>query len=292
MDNIFTNSKTPKIFKTEKVTGTHPSEHDVFHRHGLLENFDQYSLEKTRVSLVGAGGLGSEIGIALARKGVGEINIYDNDTVDITNLARQHFFKDDLYKSKAYCLAKNLAHLATGTSLIRGIPLSIQEAIEASSDFESDIVIVGVDNNATRFFCSEFFRDRMVIFTAVSPEADSGYVFVQEPGEACFGCMFGDQFDRPARRCTGSTIDINKVMGGIVSYALDTLIMKRPRDWNYKRVHLHGPFEDIAKKIFRSHDCGFCNRWSLLNNSTGPIILENKDSEDMKNEGQNKENKN
>jgi len=152
MDDIFINSKTPKSFKTEKISGTHPSEHDVFHRHGLLDNFDQSSLEKTRVTLIGAGGLGSEIGMALARKGVGEMNIYDSDTVDITNLARQHFFKGDLYKPKAYCLAENLAHLATGTSLIQGIPLSIQEAVQTGGYFECDIVIVGVDNNDTRFF--------------------------------------------------------------------------------------------------------------------------------------------
>lgn len=258
MEDIFTSLKTLVTFETEKITGTHCSEHDVYNRHALLKGFDQSALKKSHVNLVGAGGLGSEIGIALSRKGIGELNIYDSDRVDITNLARQHYFRKDLYKPKAACLAENLAQMATGKSVIRGISLMVQEAFYKKSYFDSDIVIVGVDNNETRFYCSEKFKDKHVIFTAVSPEADSGYVFVQEPGGACFGCLFGDQYGRPSRRCTGSTIDINKVMGGIVSYAVDSLIMERPRDWNYKRIYFHGPFKDISKKIVRDADCKFC----------------------------------
>lgn len=258
MADIFTNSKTLVTFETEKITGTHCSEHDVYIRHGLLKGFNQSALEETSVNLIGAGGLGSETSIALARKGVGELNIYDSDRVDITNLARQHYFRKDLYKPKAGCLAENLAQVATGRSVIRGVSLMIQEAVDKNKYFESNIVIVGVDNNETRFYCSKKFKDKPVIFTAVSPEADSGYVFVQEPGGACFGCLFGDQHERPARKCTGSTIDINKVMGGIVSYTVDSLIMQRQRDWNFKQVHFHGPFKDFSKKVPKDAECRFC----------------------------------
>ena len=258
MEDIFTSSKTPVTYRTERLKGTHPSEHDIFHRHGLLEGFDQAALEKTHVSLIGAGGLGSEIGMALVRKGIGELNIFDHDLVDITNLARQHYFKDDLYKPKALRLAENLTRLATGNSVIRGIPMMFQDAVDRSFIYQTDIAIVGVDNNDARFFCSDYFREKAVVFTAVSPEADSGYVFVQLPGDACFGCMFGDQFDRPERKCNGSTIDINKVMGGFVSYAVDPLIMQRPRDWNYKRICFHGPFEDMSRTIKINPDCQFC----------------------------------
>ncbi|MBU1194021.1 MAG: ThiF family adenylyltransferase [Proteobacteria bacterium] len=258
MTDIFTSSKTLVIYETEKITGTHCNEHDVHNRHSLLKGFNQRALEKTRINLIGAGGLGSETGIALVRKGIGELNIYDSDRVDITNLSRQHYFRKDLYKPKAGQLSENLSQMATGKSIIRGVSLMIQEAVDQKKCFDSDIVIVGVDNSETRFYCSEKFKDKPVIFTAVNPEADSGYVFVQEKGGACFGCLFGDQNGRPARKCAGATIDINKVMGGIVSYAVDTLIMRRQRDWNFKQVHFHGPFIDFNKKILKEPECRFC----------------------------------
>ncbi|MEA3357804.1 MAG: ThiF family adenylyltransferase [Thermodesulfobacteriota bacterium] len=260
MTDIFTSLKTPVIFETEKITGTHSSEHDVFDRHRLLEGFDQYALGEIRIALIGAGGLGSEIGMALVRKGAGELNIYDDDLVEITNLTRQHFFKRDLYKPKSVCLAENLSQMATNKSLIRGIPLMIQEATDKNYCYKTDIAIVAVDNYEARFFCSNYYKTIPVIFTAVNSDADSGHVFVQTPGEACFGCLFGDQYGRPARKCTGSSIDINKIMGGIVSYAVDSFIMKRQRDWNFKRVYLHGPFKDISKIVPVDDNCSFCKR--------------------------------
>lgn len=46
-------------------------------------------LEKSRVLLFGLGGVGSFVAEALVRSGVGELDIYDNDRVDITNINRQ-----------------------------------------------------------------------------------------------------------------------------------------------------------------------------------------------------------
>ena len=47
------------------------------------------SLAASRVCLFGVGGVGSYAAEALARAGVGEIDIIDNDTVSITNINRQ-----------------------------------------------------------------------------------------------------------------------------------------------------------------------------------------------------------
>lgn len=47
------------------------------------------TLEKSKILLFGLGGVGSFVAETLVRSGVGEIDIYDNDIVDITNLNRQ-----------------------------------------------------------------------------------------------------------------------------------------------------------------------------------------------------------
>ena len=52
----------------------------------------QKKLIKSRVLIVGAGGLGSPIAIYLAAIGIGKIGIVDYDKVEISILARQIIF--------------------------------------------------------------------------------------------------------------------------------------------------------------------------------------------------------
>lgn len=52
----------------------------------------QKKLKRTCVAMVGAGGLGAAALPYLAGAGIGNITIYDHDTVDITNLHRQPIF--------------------------------------------------------------------------------------------------------------------------------------------------------------------------------------------------------
>src|SRR5579862_8221522 len=49
----------------------------------------QEKLKAARVLSIGAGGLGSPIGLYLAAAGVGTIGVVDFDKVDVTNLQRQ-----------------------------------------------------------------------------------------------------------------------------------------------------------------------------------------------------------
>ena len=62
----------------------------------------QELIKKSRVLLIGLGGLGSPISMYLAAAGVGELVLVDFDKVDLTNLQRQilHRTKDiDRFKT-------------------------------------------------------------------------------------------------------------------------------------------------------------------------------------------------
>ena len=63
--------------------------------------FRQSVMDSLRVLQIGAGGLGGEIAQGLARKGVGTIKLFDGDAVSFSNLSRQFFYKEDLYRNKA-----------------------------------------------------------------------------------------------------------------------------------------------------------------------------------------------
>ena len=63
---------------------------DQFHRTALLigrKNLDM--LKNRRVAVFGIGGVGGHSAEALCRCGVGNIDIFDGDVVDITNINRQ-----------------------------------------------------------------------------------------------------------------------------------------------------------------------------------------------------------
>ena len=85
-------------------------------RHGkaLQEKFSQAT-----VAVCGLGGLGSNIAIALARAGVGQLILIDFDKVDLTNLHRQQYKANQLGQPKTHALAeKNFTALLKNADII------------------------------------------------------------------------------------------------------------------------------------------------------------------------------
>ena len=116
-----------------------PSKEDFFNglaaKHGALL---QKKFAAASVAVCGAGGLGSNIAIALARAGVGRLKIIDFDKIEITNLNRQQYFADQIGMFKAVALKENLSRIApycefeaevtkiteeNVTSLLKGFPI-------------------------------------------------------------------------------------------------------------------------------------------------------------------------
>ncbi|MEE0511831.1 MAG: sulfur carrier protein ThiS adenylyltransferase ThiF [Peptococcaceae bacterium] len=65
-------------------------------------------LQAGYVAICGLGGLGSLVALELARLGVGRLLLIDGDTVDPTNLARQHYTLAQIGQKKADALADTI----------------------------------------------------------------------------------------------------------------------------------------------------------------------------------------
>lgn len=65
-------------------------------------------LSKFRIGIAGAGGLGSNCAVALARCGVGTLVIADYDLVEPSNLNRQYYFADQVGLMKTRALKENI----------------------------------------------------------------------------------------------------------------------------------------------------------------------------------------
>lgn len=71
-----------------------------------------------RVGIAGAGGLGSNCAVSLARAGVGTIVIVDFDFVEASNLNRQYFFSDQVGLMKVIALKQNISRIDPGILVI------------------------------------------------------------------------------------------------------------------------------------------------------------------------------
>lgn len=234
------------------------------HRQELIAGFDQAKLTSSVGILVGAGGIGSEIGEGLCRKGVGRLRIFDHDVVEHTNLNRQHFFRQDIGQNKACSLARNLAlHCHAGT-VLEGYRLSFEDAVALNVDMRADFAVCGVDNSEARVAASTHYLacGIPVIFVAVDLLAECGHVFVQEstPAAPCFGCAFPRSLSGRKAPCfVPSSKDVLKVVAGIALFAIDSVLMGRNRNWNYRRIHLAGYAPDVLLEIERNPKCPLCS---------------------------------
>ena len=75
-------------------------------------------LSKFRVGIAGAGGLGSNCAVALARSGVGTLVISDFDIIEEPNLNRQYYFTDQVGLMKTVALKENIARINPDVSVI------------------------------------------------------------------------------------------------------------------------------------------------------------------------------
>lgn len=65
-------------------------------------------LQDSSVGIAGAGGLGSNIAVSLARAGIGRLVIVDFDSVEESNLNRQYYFRDQIDMVKVEALKENI----------------------------------------------------------------------------------------------------------------------------------------------------------------------------------------
>jgi molybdopterin/thiamine biosynthesis adenylyltransferase len=255
MHPAFTVSPTSISLRGKSIQGAED-------RQGKIPGFDQAVFSKARVLCIGAGGIISQIAPTLARKGVGAITLLDDDLVEPSNLNRQRFYERDLGKNKAITLARNLQPECIAATEIRGHAFRVEEAVARGVDLACDVVVCGVDNNPARAFASRHFRNAgvPVVFTAVSTNGDHGYVFVQDRDGPCMACLFPDMVNDDRYPCPGTPAiaDILQAVGALAVYVIDTLLMPRPRSWNYRRISLSDGQQDGASLIPARRPCCIC----------------------------------
>ena len=159
-------------------------------------------IKRSRILLVGAGGIGSEVIKNLLLMGFESIDVIDLDTIDVSNLNRQFLFnRQHVGKSKAETAVKvaveNFAHNSSVD--VKPIHNSIQ-----SSEFDKDfykshtLVINALDNRAARSYVNRMCLTADVPLIESGSEGYMGQVFLIKKGiTQCYECR-GPMSDSPS----------------------------------------------------------------------------------------------
>jgi sulfur carrier protein ThiS adenylyltransferase len=121
-------------------------------------------IKKTRVGLAGAGGLGSNCALNLARVGFRKLTIVDFDKVTEANLDRQFYFMDQVGLSKVVALKDNLTRINPDLEL-KIIQEKINKDNVGALFGDCDIVVECLDQAESKsMLVSELLRmDKFVV---------------------------------------------------------------------------------------------------------------------------------
>lgn len=116
---------------------------------------NQEKIKRSKVLVVGAGGLGSPVLYYLAAAGIGTIGIIDFDKVELHNLQRQILFStEDVGKNKAVLAASKIQRLNPHIQVkVFNEMLGENNAADIINDF--DTVVDGSDNFMTRYLVND-----------------------------------------------------------------------------------------------------------------------------------------
>ena len=177
---------TPESFTAEQA--------QRYSRHLLIPEVGeagQHKLLKSKVLLIGAGGLGSPAAYYLAAAGVGQLGIVDSDVVDQSNLQRQILHSTDrLGQPKALSAKQTLEALNPDVTVV-----PYQERLTSDNIDRIiagyDVVIDGADNFPTRYLLNDASVKHGIPVVHGSIYRFEGQITVFKPQAGpCYRCLF------------------------------------------------------------------------------------------------------
>jgi len=151
----------------------------------------QQKLKDAGILLIGAGGLGSPLGLYLAAAGVGRLGIVDFDKVDFTNLQRQIIHRtEDVGRLKVDSAKERINAINPDVEVKTwNARLSRENIMDLIKGY--DVVIDGTDNFPTRYLVNDacIFQKKPNIYGSIFRFDGQATVFMPFAGP-CYRCLY------------------------------------------------------------------------------------------------------
>ncbi|MBI5608376.1 MAG: molybdopterin-synthase adenylyltransferase MoeB [Deltaproteobacteria bacterium] len=236
-------------------------------RHLLLPEVGEAGhlrLLKSRVLIVGLGGLGSPVALYLAAAGVGTLGLCDGDVVDVSNLQRQVIHSTArLGERKVESARQALTALNPEVAIdLHPVRITADNALELVARY--DVVVDACDNFATRYLLNDacHLAKKPNIHGSIHRFQGSCTVLWTARGGPCYRCLFPQP---PPPEAFGSCTD-NGVLGvlpGLVGLMQATEVLKVLLDIGEPlvgRLAIHDALAGRTRHITmrRDHGCALC----------------------------------
>lgn len=189
----------------------------------------QQKLLDAKVLIVGAGGLGSPAAMYLAATGVGQITIYDDDQVDLTNLQRQIAHDtSDIGLDKVISTLNTLKKINPEV-VVLARKARLQDELLEQEVALADVVLDCSDNFSTRFAINRACVSQKTPLVSGAAIRFEGQVSVFVPGSdesPCYNCLYqsdGEELQNCARN--GVIAPITGIVGSIQALEAMKLLM-------------------------------------------------------------------
>lgn len=239
-----------------------------YSRHIILKEVGvegQLKLNQARVLVVGAGGLGSPVGLYLAAAGVGTIGIIDNDVVELSNLQRQIIHATSDVGHPKVESATDAMQALNPEVTVRPYRSQLCADNVMSIIKEYDFVVDGTDNFAAKFLVNDACFLSGIPFSHGGVLRFSGQAMTVLPGQSsCYRCVFRHPPpDDAVSSCSQAGIlgaiagilgtiqatEVLKFITGTGQLLTDTLLTFDALTMNFRKIPLS-----------RQEDCPVCGR--------------------------------
>ena len=237
-------------------------------RQVIIPNFGedgQEKLLKSKCLIVGGGGLGCPVALYASAAGFGNIEIWDDDHVELTNLNRQIGHDNNkIGLNKAFSLSEACLRLNPNILVVPKI-----KKLDFSSDINQfDLIFDCSDNPETKYllnFLSHNFKKILISGSAVQME---GQLSVWKSGinnlYPCYECIFPKTTDQaPTSSCrdVGIIGSITALIASMqVTEAIKELVLNKYSSMAGYIFLYDGLNQSLDKiKLKKNKDCPICN---------------------------------
>ena len=219
----------------------------------------QKKIFKSKVLIIGVGGLGCPLITYLAASGIGTIGIVDKDKIELSNLNRQTLFvSKDIGKFKVI-QAKNYIKKVNNKIKIKTFKQKVSLSNIKSIIKDFDIICDGTDNYETRYIINDQCKKSKKILISAAISKFSGHLFkfnFKKKG-CCYRCFMPDK-PEGENNCNAEGIfsPVAGILGSLQANEVLKTILNFKNDLNNQMIifdSIKSNFRNI--KLTRNPNC-------------------------------------
>lgn len=165
----------------------------------------QIVLQKSRVAVIGAGGLGGHVIEGLCRLGIGALHIFDPDSFDETNLNRQAFSRQDTLGKSKVMVIKECCGLINPVTRITAHQIAVVGQNQDAVFADVQVIVDALDNPDDRLTLAAIADKCRLPLVHGTVAGSGGRVMVIRPQDGNMQLLYGGKESCSAEHLLGTT---------------------------------------------------------------------------------------